>query len=62
MQPQLYWNSAALAVAVGSSALVVLLWGYLDLYVGAVKGACSNAMDIYRERQRFFVIPFPYML
>ena len=32
-------HSTALAVAVGCSALVVLLWGYLDLYVGAVKGA-----------------------
>ncbi len=31
-------NSPALALAVAASSLVVLLWAYLDVYVGALQG------------------------
>lgn len=39
-------TSTALAVAVGASSLVVLLWGYLDLYIGAVKGQKVQYTDV----------------
>lgn len=39
-------NSTALALAVGSSSLVALLWGYLDIYVGHVKGQKVQYHDV----------------
>lgn len=41
-------NRPALAVAVVASSLVVLLWGYLDYYVGMIQGQKVNYTDARR--------------
>lgn len=41
-------NRPALAVAVVASSLVVLLWGYLDYYVGMIQGQQVNYKDARR--------------
>jgi hypothetical protein len=39
-------SSTALAIAVAASSLVVLLWGYLDVYVGTLKGQKVQYHDV----------------